>query len=235
MQVITVMAHIARIFDRKLFYPTLLFGEQSKIRETLARQARVNSDQEAAFRASLLALMPEEQEEAANNQMNEACQEVFLSIGSCVPPTSQSRFKKRLKELAKKAYQAWQDVCHNECFFETRFDEDHVWQLPCHELVFVNEQPEIKLQGPEGSDQGRTVLVIYPHLYWLDEDGDELEETGVVLTEDQVREARDELQGEMLQRRDSARTGPTRSRKPSMTSSPATSGPGFLGSPGSRT
>ena len=232
------MAYISRVFAKRLFHPTLLFGENRSVRETLARQAKVNHAQEAAFRALLLALMPEEQEEAALSQINEACQEIMRSVGACIPVTNGTKFGDRLNEIANKVHRVWRDICHHEYFFEARFDEDHIWLHPWYELVFVDGKPEIRPQFTEADNpQDKAILVIYPRLYWIDERGDGPEQTGVVLMESQIKDAKEEFgkcqANEILQRRDSARALPTRSRKPSIASTTSTGRQNFLESTGS--
>lgn len=195
MRCVAILAHLARTFVHDLFQPTYLIPETSDVHTLLLRQAYENPAKAAAFRASLQALLPSEQEHAVQKRTEKACNTVASLTNGLLPYDEDIRYRSQLKTLAEEASQVWRAIC---CFIDTiepRFDtrRHDNWS----DSRFTFEEKRYQIRDPEplhAVSQDEPILAIFPRLYAVYEGSYGLETPGVFLMRSQVKAAQEELE-----------------------------------------
>lgn len=191
-----VLTIIARKFDVYLFQPSYLLEANSTLRDLLINQAHDESRKEAAIRGILQALLPKDQDGAASDRVQQACDEVAEIIHGLLPSGLLNEFRERLEAIAEEARDTWNVILRSNKAVALSFELEDFEHWPWNELC-LNSDPgavAVKTQGRnnDDGDYDRRSLVIFPRLYSLDESGAEPLSHGVILPVSQTAAARDE-------------------------------------------
>lgn len=171
MRIAVVATILAESIDAHIFHPTYLFGDGNEARNTLSSQAMSSSKHESFCRGVLLAILPDENEEAATERVEQVVVEVMKYIKDLLPKDSIEGFISDLERLVRHAHEVWKETRMTRKFFEPVFDSNHFNNIECLSLDFGSL--ETSETGQERTSQGagdEELLVVFPHLYLVESD-----------------------------------------------------------------
>lgn len=193
---VAVMAVIARLFTDIIFQPTHLISSQGEMKQLLVRQARSHPSKEASFRASLLALLPDEQEMASSVVINTACTQIMAAVSGLLSHDGRARFRKVLQDIAEDASDVWREVCSLEECVELSFELSHYTDWNWRHLSFQSgllQMPELHPYPAVGVDEA--LFVVFPRAFSISDPQEDYPEThGALLMASQTVKAREEVE-----------------------------------------
>ncbi|CZR55872.1 uncharacterized protein PAC_05760 [Phialocephala subalpina] len=200
MRIAAMLTIIARCIDQHIFHPTYILGEDKDkdggIRPLLADLATTDSKKESHLRGLLLSIEPKKQAENASKRVGQVVAEVAPYAQDVLSAAQFKKFKSGLKQVVQQALEAWQIAQCTREKFELFFalDDDFEWQrLSFEDCNAVNgeQSTERVIEGDE------ELLVIFPQIYSIRDDGWGLATDGVVLTKSQSLAAEEEVEAEI--------------------------------------
>lgn len=189
MRSVVVVAGLARTFVNFLFQPTDHLAPNSGLRELLLQQAEENGAKEAATRAHIRALLPNEMQAARAQRVNETCATIMKVIEGVLPANREQEFRNHLAVLAGEPSQIWEDICHCTDAVEPRFDQLRYSNWWWNALIFQDDHWDIVEQNLD-----QPVLTVFPRLYAWYQGNLILETHGVGLMRAQICQADQEIE-----------------------------------------
>ncbi|RDL40630.1 uncharacterized protein BP5553_00609 [Venustampulla echinocandica] len=192
MRIAAMLAILARNIDQYVFQPTYLSDELDGTRKLLVRLAMADSKKESFCRSVLMSMAPKDQERNASKSLDDVVQVVSSCVRHLLADAQYERFRSDLKQVVRRAFQAWELIRHAteklEPLFVLRHFEDIEWQT----LRFAGPGTSSTDQTSAADDEA--LLVIFPRIYVIEDDEPDPITPGVVLRKSQAAAAAEEIE-----------------------------------------
>ncbi|KAF2103310.1 hypothetical protein NA57DRAFT_72286 [Rhizodiscina lignyota] len=164
MRIAVILAIIARLLDKHIFYLTHELEEHSGIRTTLLQIAVDHSAKESFVRSVLLSLSPED-EEATTERINTFREQVMAYVEELLGTSAAATFNSELEKIARSAYETWDAVRTTTERYEPTFDADieqFEWNTLDLDAAVPNENTRRAAISGGRDDE---LLIVLPQFY----------------------------------------------------------------------